>query len=136
MSATNSVLDLGEAHHMGICVLYWPQGLAFCPGNFNGDFMSFIQFNSNHSFQFLHFKSFQLTHVRSETFVHFMSCQFNSFQLTMNPISHVSFSKRPPRRVPGTTWHTYGLGLTCFGLCLDMLSRRLQTNPQASAWAI
>ena len=64
--------------------------------------LKFLQVNSCvsvHSFQSIHF-------------MHFISFQLTSFQLTKNSYkqtvsySHVLCSKLPPRRVPGTTWYT------------------------------
>ena len=67
--------------------------------------LKFLQVNSCvsvHSFQSIHF-------------MHVISFQLTSFQLTKNSykqtvsFSHVLCSKLPPWRVPGTTWYTFWL---------------------------
>ena len=61
--------------------------------------VTFIQFHS-----FLSIRSCQLIHVKA--FISCISFHFNSLLSNSPwiPIINVSFSKLPPRRVPGTTW--------------------------------
>ena len=61
---------------------------------------SFCSSSSIHSFQFVHVNWFRSKH--SFHAFHFNSRLSNSPWI---PFSHVSFSKFPPRHVPGTTWY-------------------------------